>query len=128
MPLLLFCLLLQISDWWPVAAERTSGRSDSPGEHGRLTLDHQSGRGNLSLVKRPVRVAPLSGEKISVAFSDGLEGVIDMSSSVGRGVFAPLADPKVFATVHIGDHGQIAWSDEMENDATAGTPPLHLVG
>jgi hypothetical protein len=65
-------------------------------------------------MKRPVRVSPLPGDKISVVFSDGLEGVIDMSPSVGRGVFAPLADPQVFAGVHIGDHGQIAWSEEME--------------
>ena len=65
-------------------------------------------------MKRPVRVSPLPGDRISVVFSDGLEGVIDMSSSIGRGVFAPLADPQVFAGVHIGDHGQIAWSEEME--------------
>ncbi len=49
-----------------------------------------------------------------MVFSDGAEGVIDMSSSVGRGVFAPLSDPRVFASVHIGDRGQIAWSEEME--------------
>ena len=65
-------------------------------------------------MKRPVRVSPLHGHKIFVVFSDGFEGVIDMSSSVGRGVFAPLADPQVFASVHIGDRGQIAWSEEME--------------
>ncbi len=49
-----------------------------------------------------------------MVFSDGREGVIDMSSSVGRGVFAPLADPEVFARVHIGDRGQIAWSEQIE--------------
>ena len=65
-------------------------------------------------MNRPIQVSPLSGERISVIFSDGLEGVIDMSSSVGRGVFAPLADPEVFARVHIGDRGQIAWDEEME--------------
>ena len=37
-----------------------------------------------------------------------------MSDSVGSGVFAPLADPNVFARVYVGDHGQIAWSEEME--------------
>lgn len=47
-------------------------------------------------------------------FSDGLEGIIDMSTSVGRGVFAPLANAQAFARVYIGDRGQIAWSDEME--------------
>lgn len=65
-------------------------------------------------MKRPIQVTPLSGERIAVVFSDGVEGVIDMSSSVGRGVFAPLADPEVFARVRIGDRGQIAWSEEME--------------
>ena len=49
-----------------------------------------------------------------MVFSDGLEGIIDMSTSVGRGVFAPLADPQAFAGVYIGDHGQIAWSEEIE--------------
>ena len=49
-----------------------------------------------------------------MVFSDGTEGFIDMSASVGRGVFAPLRDPQVFASVRIGDHGQIAWSEEME--------------
>lgn len=66
------------------------------------------------VMKRPIRVSPLSHGRISVVFSDGLEGVIDMSSSVGRGVFARLTDPQVFAGVHIGDRGQIAWSEEME--------------
>jgi hypothetical protein len=89
-------------------------RNRSRDRFARLLLDHQSSRDNLEFMKRPIRVSPLPGEKISVVFSDGLEGVIDMSSSVGRGVFAPLSDPKVFASVHIGDHGQIVWSEEME--------------
>ena len=65
-------------------------------------------------MKHPVRVSPLPGCKIHVVFPDGVEGVIDMSSSVGRGVFTPLANPEIFAGVHLGDHGQIAWSEEME--------------
>lgn len=65
-------------------------------------------------MKRPIRATAVSHDRIAVVFSDGLEGIIDMSTSVGRGVFAPLADPQVFAGVYIGDHGQIAWSEEME--------------
>ncbi len=65
-------------------------------------------------MKRPVRVSPLTDAKIHVVFHDGVEGVVDMSSSVGRGVFAPLVNPAIFAKVHIGDHGQIAWTEEME--------------
>jgi hypothetical protein len=65
-------------------------------------------------MERPVRVTPLPGAKVLIVFTDGMEGVIDMSGSVGRGVFAPLSDPHVFARVYVGDHGQIAWSEEME--------------
>ena len=39
---------------------------------------------------------------------------INLSESVGRGVFAPLKDEAFFRKVHIGDYGQIAWSDEIE--------------
>ena len=75
-------------------------------------------------MKRPVRVSALPHDRIAVVFSGGLEGIIDMSTSVGRGVFAPLADPQAFAGVYIGDHGQIAWSEEMEicPDAAALSP------
>jgi hypothetical protein len=65
-------------------------------------------------MKRPIRVSALPHDRIALVFSDGLEGIIDMSTSVGRGVFAPLADPQAFAGVYIGDRGQIAWSEEME--------------
>ena len=65
-------------------------------------------------MKRPIRVSALPHDRVAVVFSDGLEGIIDMSTSVGRGVFAPLSDPRAFARVYIGDRGQIAWSEEME--------------
>jgi hypothetical protein len=65
-------------------------------------------------MERPIRVTPLPGAKVSIVFTDGTEGVIDMSNFVGRGVFAPLADPTVFSRVYVGDYGQIAWSEEME--------------
>jgi len=63
---------------------------------------------------RPTHVEPLPGYRIRVAYSDGGEGVIDLSADVGRGVFAPLADEAFFRTVHIGRYGQIAWSEEIE--------------
>ena len=63
---------------------------------------------------RPVKVTALPDYKIRVAYSDGVAGVIDLSDSVGRGVFAPLQNEGFFKTVHVGDHGQITWSDEIE--------------
>jgi hypothetical protein len=65
-------------------------------------------------MNRPIAVKALGGGRIAVRFSDGAEGIIDMSESIGRGIFAPLQDPSIFAQVYIGDHGQIAWSEEME--------------
>jgi len=63
---------------------------------------------------RPVKVTALLDSKISVTYADGVTGIIDLSDSVGRGVFAPLKNEVFFRKVHIGDHGQIAWSDEIE--------------
>ena len=63
---------------------------------------------------RPTKVAALDGYRICVSYPDGVEGVVDLSRDVGRGIFGPLADEAYFRTVHIGDHGQIAWSADIE--------------
>ena len=63
---------------------------------------------------RPTKVEALPGFRIHLTYSDGKQGVIDLSASVGRGVFASLADEVFFRTVHIGKYGQIAWSEDIE--------------
>jgi hypothetical protein len=63
---------------------------------------------------RPAKIEPLAGYRIRLTYPDGTEGVIDLSGDVGRGVFAPLADEAFFRTVHIGQYGQIAWSEDIE--------------
>jgi len=63
---------------------------------------------------RPVTVEPLPDFRIRIRFSDGVEGVIDLSTNAGKGVFTPLLDPAFFRRVHVGQFGQIAWSDEIE--------------
>ena len=63
---------------------------------------------------RPIGVQALSGFRIRLSFPDGVEGVIDLSADVGRGVFLPLSDEAFFRTVHIGRFGQIAWSEDLE--------------
>lgn len=63
---------------------------------------------------RPTIVEALPDFRLRLVYADGLEGTIDLSPEVGHGVFAPLADRTFFSTVHIGDHGQIAWTDEIE--------------
>ena len=63
---------------------------------------------------RPTKVVALEGYRIRISYPDGVEGIVDLSQDVGRGVFGPLADEAYFRTVHIGDHGQIAWSEDIE--------------
>jgi len=74
-----------------------------------------SENGHLFLImNRPIRVEPHSGFRLHLVYPDGIEGMIDLSAEVGRGVFTPLADEKFFRTVHIGEYGQISWSEEIE--------------
>ena len=63
---------------------------------------------------RPTEVEPLSGYRIRLKYPDGVEGVIDLSANIGHGIFAVLADEAFFRTVHIGQYGQIAWSEDIE--------------
>ena len=63
---------------------------------------------------RPVKVTALTGFRIRLDYAEGVTGTIDLSDLVGRGVFAPLQDEAFFKKVHLGDHGQIAWTDEIE--------------
>jgi len=63
---------------------------------------------------RPIKVEALSEFRLRVTYPDGVDGVIDLAADVGRGVFTPLADEAFFRAVHIGQFGQIAWSEDIE--------------
>jgi len=63
---------------------------------------------------RPIKVTALPGYKVRVTYADGITGVLDLSDVAGSGVFKPLKDVAFFKKVYLGDHGQIAWSDEIE--------------
>lgn len=54
------------------------------------------------------------GYKIWVRFADEAEGQVDLSHLAGRGVFALWQDDRAFQNVHVGAHGQLAWSEEVE--------------
>lgn len=63
---------------------------------------------------RPSDVRPLAGHRLLLRYDDGVEGEVDLSRFVGKGVFSKWEDPEAFQTVHIGEDGQIAWDDEIE--------------
>lgn len=65
-------------------------------------------------MRRPTTVEAMPKYRLRVSYPDGVEGVIDLSREVGHGVFAPLADEAFFRSAHIGEFGQIAWSEEIE--------------
>lgn len=59
-------------------------------------------------------VHALSGYKIRVRYEDGVEGEVDLSGYVGKGVFTAWDDLEFFESVYVSPHGSIAWSEEIE--------------
>lgn len=63
---------------------------------------------------RPIDVKALENYRIWVKYSDGVEGEVDLSDLVGKGVFATWQDVRAFQKVHIGPGGEIAWDEEID--------------
>jgi hypothetical protein len=56
-----------------------------------------------------ISVKPLPGYRLHVAFSDGVEGEVDLSDRLFGPVFEPLKDPAVFGLVSIDEFGVVCW-------------------
>lgn len=63
---------------------------------------------------KPTSVHALPNYRMRVAFSNGAEGVVDLSDLVGQGVFKAWEDQYFFAQAHLGPGRQIRWNDEIE--------------
>ncbi len=63
---------------------------------------------------RPQAVRALPNYRIYLEFSDGTKGEVNLSDLVGKGVFEAWNDRCFFEKVHIGDHREIRWNDEVE--------------
>ncbi len=63
---------------------------------------------------KPISVKPLPGYKLRVKYSDGVEGEVELSHFVGKGVFVEWNDVSAFEAVTIGDHGELRWSDKID--------------
>ncbi len=61
-------------------------------------------------------VKPLANYRLRVRFSDGVEGVVDLSSFAGRGVFALWNDYSQFEKVSVGTSGELIWNEEVDLD------------
>src|SRR5256885_839012 len=56
----------------------------------------------------------LPGFRLELRFDDGERGVVDLSSLVGRGVFAAWQEPGVFEQVSITPQGAVEWPQEID--------------
>ncbi len=63
---------------------------------------------------RPIAVKALPGCRLWIRYSDGVEGTLDLSDLVGKGVFAAWEDEQEFEKVHIGSGREISWGEEIE--------------
>lgn len=51
--------------------------------------------------------------RLWVKFSDGVNGIVDMSNDTFAGVFAPLKDPQFFKTAYI-EGGAVTWPNGVD--------------
>ncbi len=58
---------------------------------------------------RIVSVQPLHDYQLSIAFDDGVQGVISLKDRLFGLVFEPLRDPAIFRQVFVDEFGAIAW-------------------
>jgi len=65
-------------------------------------------------MKRIVFVEPLPAYRLRLRFDDGIEGTVNLSHLVGKGVFAAWHDKERFARVRIGEFGELVWDGDID--------------
>ncbi len=63
---------------------------------------------------KPIEVKALPDYRLYVRYDNGVEGEVDLSHLVGKGVFAAWNDPGNFQKVSIGSSGEIRWNDQID--------------
>jgi Protein of unknown function (DUF2442) len=61
-----------------------------------------------------LEVKPLDNRGIWLRFSDGVEGIADLSDLSGRGVFKAWDQPGAFEKVRVGQGAGIQWADQID--------------
>ena len=59
-------------------------------------------------------VAVLQDYQLSLKYSDGTQGTVDLSCLVGKGVFSIWNDYKAFQNVRIGSAGELLWDNQVD--------------
>ena len=63
---------------------------------------------------RVTTVKALPNYTLWLKYDDGVEGNVDLSRLVGKGVFTAWNDRHVFEQVRIGDSGELCWGDTLD--------------
>ncbi len=61
-----------------------------------------------------VELSPCENYALFLRYEDGTEGVVDLSSLAGRGVFASWLVPGVFEQAKLSDAGVPEWPGELD--------------
>jgi len=62
-----------------------------------------------------ISARPLSGYRLDLRFEDGVQGEVDLSPLVGKGVFAVWKDPAEFQKVFIDPESHtVAWPGDID--------------
>jgi hypothetical protein len=61
-----------------------------------------------------LEVKPLAQYRLWLRYADGVEGIVDVSAFVGKGVFQLWEDYREFERVRVGPSGELAWGDERD--------------
>jgi hypothetical protein len=75
---------------------------------------------------KPIEIKPLDNYQIWIKYSDGIQGVVDLSKYVGKGIFSAWTDYSFFQAVKIGSSGELMWGTEI--DLCADSIYLKLTG
>lgn len=70
-------------------------------------------------MKRIIALEVLDNYCVRLRFDDGVEGTVDLSRLVGRGVFAAWGDYAFFRRAFLAGHGTLAWPGELDFCADA---------
>jgi len=64
-------------------------------------------------MRKIVEVKANTDLTLSLVFDNGVCGVVDVSHLKGKGLFKVWADPSVFASVRIGEDGELLWGNDI---------------
>ncbi len=69
------------------------------------------------MISEPIEVKALDNYRIFLKFSNGKQGIVDLSEFRGKGVFKAWDENGLFEKVHINEETKaIAWDENLELD------------